>query len=173
MDARPPESRRTELDSGAENAPELRACHYRARHDDGFRCEAAFGIVDADNCRACSIPEAVAHHDACLYLVPLRDQGEPRYACKWFFSGASEPVMDDWRKLCFCPYWFPRGCDESFLVEYMADTRARYLRVLHGEEPRRKARELPSGERLPSEPSASPFDQWWRSLLRGLSARHE
>jgi hypothetical protein len=127
--------------------------------------------VSAGDCRACSIPEAVAHRDACLYLVPLRYQGEPQYACKWIFSAANEPVVDDWRKLCFCPYWFPRHRNETFLVHYMADTRARYLRVLRGEEPRRRPRKSPYQSDGTSAAPESPLHSWWSELLKQLSSQ--
>ena len=172
MDKLPSGLSRAEPDTGAENAPGLPLCHYRDHHGDGsFRCKVALSVVSAGDCRACSIPEAVAHRDACLYLVPLRHQGEPQYACKWFFSGANEPVVDDWRKLCFCPYWFPRHRNETFLVHYMADTRARYLRVLRGEEPRHRTRKSLYLRDEASTASKSPLHRWWSELLKQLSSQ--
>lgn len=115
-----------------ENPPGLPQCHYR-RYLDGvkYRCEAADGdIVCGDDCRACSIPAAIAHKDACLYLIPLRHEGKARYACSWFFKSARKPVVDDWRELCFCAYWFPRGAMEAHVLRRAAPTRSHYLEVL-------------------------------------------
>lgn len=158
------------------DAPGLPRCRFRRRHDEErFRCEAGEAVVTAGDCRACSIPAAVAHPDACLHLVPLRHQGEPQYACRWFFSFAKEPTVDDWRELCFCPYWFPRGGDsnEALIAGHMADTRAHYLRVLRGEEPCGNPREPLSREYRASEPTPSAFDRWRRWLLERLSSRHD
>jgi hypothetical protein len=174
MDMPQPRLMQQEPDAGAVNAPGLPLWHCRGQHDGVYyHCEAAQALVSADDCRACSIPEAVAHRDACLNLVPLRHQGEPRYACRWFFSGANEPTADDWRKLCFCPYWFPRGRNEVFLVQRMANTRGRYLRVLRGEEPRRKPREPLPNACAADARAEFPFQRWWRSLLQRLYSHHE
>ena len=116
----------------------LPACAYRVLHDGtDYRCKAAAGaIVSADDCRACSIPAAVSHQDACLHLIPLRHGGKACYACRWFFSSATESVVDDWRKLCFCSYWFPRGPHERYILDSSRGRRLHYLEVLRGEAPR-------------------------------------
>jgi hypothetical protein len=125
-------------------AVDLPLCAYRTIYDDSaYRCEAAAGaIVSADDYRACSIPAAVSRKDACLYLTPLRHDGKACYACRWFFSSANEPVVDDWRKLCFCSYWFPRGPDERHVMKATTARRVHYLKVLRGDAPRRVTRTM-------------------------------
>lgn len=122
-----------------QSTSELPACPYRgARADDRFDCAAGGGeVVSATDCRACSIPAALAHKDACLYLVPMRHEHGACYACSWFFTSAARPVEDDWRSLCFCPYWFPRPRDEQQIAHVVIPRRVHYLKVLRGETPRR------------------------------------
>jgi hypothetical protein len=157
-------------DRRSENPPGLPLCHYRHRHDGtSYRCEAAAGgIVTAEDCRRCAIPEALAHAQACLYLIPLRHDNEARFACPWYFSWAREPAPRDWRELCFCQYWFPRGPDEYFLVEFMSERRARYLSVLRGEEPRGRPLAIPGRESGGRTEVSSPLRQFWRSLRERL-----
>lgn len=166
MDAPVTFRNRAEGTVSAENAPGLPRCSYRRAHDgERYRCQAADGAtVSSADCRACPIPEAVYHSQACLYLVPLRHQNEAHFACRWSFSWAREPTVRDWRDLCFCPYWFPRGHDEPFVVARFADTRSRYLRVLRGEEPRHRPRAATRDETGSSGDRIAPHRAWWRRL---------
>lgn len=147
-----PSSRRSEAD--------LPPCTYRGHAEQGrYACAAAEGgPVTPDDCRACSIPGALAHAHACLYLVPMRHQGECRYACRWFFSFATEPAPSDWHQLCFCPYWFPRPPQED-MIPRLTERRAHYLRVLRGEATRTK-RIFPATE-TPREAVASGSIRAW------------
>ncbi len=94
-------------------------CSYRNHNgEETFSCRAADdGVVIAEDCAACPIPSALAHEKVCLYLVPLRLNGEARFVCRWSFDWAREPAPTDWRKLCLCPYWFPRPGDESMIKD--------------------------------------------------------
>ncbi len=83
--------------------------------------------------------------------------GKACYACRWFFSAATEPVVDDWRHLCFCSYWFPRGGDERRVLEHTAARRVHYLKALSGEAPRRLPRALPAPDRAPEPPRRRIF----------------
>lgn len=123
----------------------LPPCQYRGAEKGGtFPCGAAEGApVTPKDCISCSIPEALAHAQACLYLVPMRHQGEGRFSCRWFFSWSNEPAVRNWRHLCFCPYWFPRPPRED-MVPGLDKKRIQYLRVLRGEEPQ-SASSLPAG----------------------------
>jgi hypothetical protein len=116
---------------------ELPQCPYRKLIGTArFSCEAAGGAtVTVSDCRACSIPAAVGHKDACLYLIPLWHEGRSCFACRWFFSSAVEPVVDDWRRLCFCSYWFPRGNDERHVLKATANRRMHYLEALRRDAP--------------------------------------
>jgi hypothetical protein len=136
------ENSRADTDGDRRLGLDLPACAYRRAHDGAtYCCEAAAGaVVTAGDCRSCSIPAAVSHKDACLYLTPLRHEGKACYACRWFFSAAKEPVVEDWRHLCFCSYWFPRGGDEGRVMTLTATRRVHYLKVLRGEAPRRSPR---------------------------------
>ena len=147
--------------------PDLPPCAYREPRDGiDYRCEAAGGaIVSAHDCRACSIPEAVGHKDACLYLTPLRHEGEARYACRWFFSAATEPLVDDWRKLCFCSYWFPRGPDERHVMMLTRERRGYYLKVVRGEAPRRVTRASIPSTRAQREPPRRRSPLMWLRML--------
>lgn len=148
---------------------DLPPCAYRRGHDGTtYRCEAAAGaMVTAEDCRNCSIPAAVSHKDACLYLTPLRHEGKACYACRWFFSAAKEPVVEDWRHLCFCSYWFPRGGDEGRVVTLTAARRVHYLKVLRGDAPRRSPRAvLAPADRTAAPPRRSAL------LSRMLNAWH-
>jgi hypothetical protein len=152
----------------------LPPCPYRRpRADHGYVCEAGDGvIVSDDDCLICSIPAALAHKDACLYLVPLRQEDKACYACSWFFDSAPRPVENDWRDLCFCPYWFPRP-EEMQLADVVVGRRVHYLQVLRGETTRGR-------ERMPSDSRArctvGPWQrvvQRWRSIQIRLGvARH-
>lgn len=124
-----------------ETTRDLPPCQYRGGEMEGrFACTAAQGApVTPHDCLHCTVPEAVAHRDACLYLVPMRHQGEARFACRWAFSCAKDPAPKDWRHLCFCSDWFPRPPREDMISD-LGDVRARYLRALLGEEPRARAR---------------------------------
>jgi hypothetical protein len=114
----------------------------------------------------------VSHKDACLYLTPLRHEGRSCYACRWFFSSATEPVVADWRSLCFCSYWFPRGDDEQHVLEVTAPRRTYYLKVLRGEAPRSLSRTgVPAGRRISRPPRRrSPLAVLaaiWQRIRRG------
>lgn len=107
---------------------ELPLCPYRGpEKESGFPCAAAEGApVTRPDCLSCPIPEALAHRQACLYLVPMRHQGEARFACRWFFSWANDPAPRNWRHLCFCQYWFPRpGIQREHIVPGLDKVRAR------------------------------------------------
>ena len=159
---------------GSQEGVDLPECTYRATHDGtDFRCGAAAqAIVSADDCRACSIPAAVKHKDACLYLTPLRHDGKACYACRWFFSSAREAVVDDWRKLCFCTYWFPRGPDERHVLELTAARQMHYLKVLRGEAPRRTPRVvLAPADRARNPPRRRSLQAWLLTLWHRLTSR--
>ena len=125
--------------------PELKPlppCPYRGPEGSaGFACEAAEGaLVTASDCHTCSIPEAVAHKRACLYLVPMRYEGQALFACRCYSTEYSLLAAKDWRHLCFCNYWFPRGpVRRELAVPGLAKVRNEYRRVLHGEVPQRSA----------------------------------
>ncbi len=104
--------------------------------------------VTPEVCRACPIPEALAHPQACLYLVPLRVLGEARFACRFTFSWAREPAVKDWRRLCPCPYWFPRAPEEAWIRD-LREVQDRYRRVLLGLEARWSP---PAGKPKPGKP---------------------
>lgn len=115
----------------------LPSCAYRGPRRGGrYPCAAQQGHpVAAADCAVCPIPEAINHDHACLYLVPLRHEGRARFVCRWFFDWGNVPAPEDWRMLCFCRYWFPRPPREA-LIRDLGERRARYLRVLRGEQPR-------------------------------------
>jgi len=164
----------TIADAPPENPPGLPSCHYRRRNDGAdYRCLAAEGaVVTGDDCRRCAIPEAVAHPQACLYLVPMRHENEARFACPWYFTWAREPAVRDWHDLCFCQYWFPRGADDRFILDVMRERRARYLRVLRGEEPRSKRLNVPpAGQEHVARRATSLLLRLWRTLLARLGFR--
>ncbi|TFU17738.1 hypothetical protein [Thermus tengchongensis] len=91
--------------------------------------------ITFEDCQACPIPEALAHPQACLYLVPFRLEGKALFACRFTFTWAQEPAVADWRRLCPCPYWFPRAPEEGWMHD-LREVQDRYRRVLKGEEPR-------------------------------------
>jgi hypothetical protein len=133
----------------------LPTCPYRGAESAGtFSCAAAAGTsVTGKDCEACAIPEALLHEHACLYLVPLRHEGEGRFACRWFFSFANDPAPTNWRHLCFCHYWFPRPpLDQENGIPKLSEVRARYQRVLRGEEVRRKPLPMPQMQIRRGEP---------------------
>ncbi len=110
----------------------LPPCPYRR---DG-RCSAEGDRpITREACLSCPIPEALSHPQACLYLVPFRVDGKALFACRFTFTWAREPAVGDWRRLCPCPYWFPRAPEEAWIHDLRA-LQDRYRRVLQGEEPR-------------------------------------
>lgn len=89
---------------------QLPPCPYRQEGADAMRCEAEeLASISADDCRRCTIPEALYDPKACLYLLPLRLDGRPTYICRAYSSKIHALVSDNWRDFCFCSYWFPRG----------------------------------------------------------------
>lgn len=113
-------------------AQELPPCPYR--HGGLCRAEEDRPITQED-CLSCPIPEALAHRHACLYLVPFRMGGKALFACRFTFTWAREPAVEDWRRLCPCLYWFPRAPEESWIRD-LREVQDRYRRVLQGLEPR-------------------------------------
>ncbi|ADW21720.1 hypothetical protein CSW25_03700 [Thermus scotoductus] len=111
---------------------ELPPCPYRQEG----RCSAEEDRpITPEDCWRCPIPEALAHPQACLYLVPFRMEGTALFACRFTFTWAREPAVADWRCLCPCPYWFPRAPEEAWIRD-LRSLQDRYRRVLKGEEPR-------------------------------------
>ena len=163
-----------------ETALGLARCPYRQPWSrDLFRCDAGDGVlVSAADCCACPIPDAISHPQVCLYLTPLRNGNEAHFACRWFFFSAREATVRDWRELCFCPYWFPRGPDERLIIARTAPRRTHYLRVLRGEESRRRTADpKDADEGLVGDRAAPARNYWtwlldrWRGLARGVPRR--
>ncbi len=112
-------------------------CPYRGPEENGtFPCEAAEGApVTASDCKSCPIPEAITYRQACLYLVPIREYGKTIFACRCFSTRYSLLAAKDWRHICSCHFWFPRGHRELALP-LLAQTRNEYRRILRGQGPK-------------------------------------
>ena len=149
--------------------PELKplpACPYRGPEIDGsFPCEAAEGApVTASDCRSCSIPQAIADQKACLYLIPMRHEGHGLFVCHCYSTRVTLLAAKDWRRLCFCNYWFPRGPADRELATRFAAARNLYRRVL-----RDQVLKEPGGVSATTPPDGKPssnrFSRWLRWQL--------
>ncbi|WP_432263609.1 hypothetical protein [Cupriavidus sp. TMH.W2] len=118
-------------DSDSANLP---ACPYRLIGPDGMQCEAEERApICADDCLRCTIPEALQHPKACLYLLPLRLDGEPIFVCRAYSSKVHALASRNWRDFCFCNYWFPRGDPDpanEASIPGLAGARRRYRAIL-------------------------------------------
>lgn len=144
----------------------LPACPYRGAERDGsFPCEAAEGIpVTPADCRSCAIPEAIVHKKACLYLIPMRHEGQALFVCHCYSTRLTLLAAKDWRRLCFCDYWFPRGPADRELAVRFAAARSQYRRVLRDQilrEPSRVPATAPPDEKH----SNNRFSRWLRWQL--------
>lgn len=109
----------------------LPSCPYRGPEKNGrFACAAAEGQPVAPAvCASCAIPEALAHKRASLYLLPLRDRGKARFACRAVSCEENVFAVNNWQHLCFCRYWFPRPPQEA-MVPGLDRARSGFLRSL-------------------------------------------
>jgi hypothetical protein len=105
--------------------------------------------VTPEVCRACPIPEALAHPKACLYLVPFRLEGQARFACRFTFTWARSPrprTGGGFAPASTVPPGSGRGLDPD-----LREVQDRYRRVLLGLEPRWKPpappKDRPQGRR--------------------------
>ena len=139
----------------------LPLCPYRGAEKDGcFPCAAAEGApVTASDCRTCSIPEAVAHEKACLYLIPIRHEGRSHFVCHCYSTRVTLLAAKDWRRLCFCNYWFPRGPADRELAKRFTEARSQYRPLLRGTKP---TGGLPLPEPPDATHSSSRFIRWLR-----------
>jgi len=156
--------------SDTSGAP-LPACPYRSAERDGrFPCAAAEGApVTGAECRSCPIPEALAHKKACMYLVPLREEGRSIFACRCYSTQLTVLAAKDWRRLCFCNYWFPRGPADRMFAPQFAEARNQYRRVLRdeGSKPSRgPAQEAPPEKKQPGNPVLRWLQWQWNWWLR-------
>lgn len=120
--------------SGAGTAA-LPPCPYRGPDKNGFfPCAAADGepVIPAD-CRSCPIPDAVAHEKACLYLIPIRHEDRSLFICHCYSTRMTLLAAKDWRRMCFCNYWFPRGPADRELAKRFTEARRQYRPVLQRE----------------------------------------
>jgi hypothetical protein len=113
----------------------LEPCPYRGpEHNGNFPCAAAEGApVTPSDCWSCPIPEAVAHEKACLYLIPIRHEGRAAFVCHCYSTRTTLLAAKDWRRICFCNFWFPRGPADRELRKRFTETRNQYRPLLAGE----------------------------------------
>lgn len=113
----------------------LQPCPYRGPENNGrFPCAAAEGApVTPSDCRSCPIPEAVAHHKACLYLIPIRQEDRAVFVCHCYSTRTTLLSAKDWRRLCFCNFWFPRGPADRELAKRFTEARHQYRPLLAGQ----------------------------------------
>ncbi len=141
----------------------LPSCPYRGPEKDGlFPCAAGDGQpVMPTDCRSCPIPEAVAYKKACLYLIPIRHEGRVVFFCNCYSNKTTLLAAKDWRRLCFCNFWFPRGPADRELAKRFTEARHQYRPLLAGE-----ARKLPGSVSYPEPPetphSNNRFIRWLR-----------
>ena len=146
-------------EGGRANLP---PCHYRGSEEDGhFPYGAAEGEpVTPDDCRSCPIPEAVGYKKACLYLIPIRHEGRSLFICHCYSTRMTLLFAKDWRRMCFCNFWFPRGPADRELAKRFTEARNQYRRLLEAEA------SMPSGgssrPEPPEEPHSNRFIRWLR-----------
>ncbi len=137
----------------------LPPCPYRSDHSGGLTCRAAEGSpVTAQDCLTCPIPEGVSHDKACLYLIPIRDEGESRFVCHCYSNRMALLAAKDWRRLCFCNYWFPRGPADRELATRFDEARTRYRPLVSG-----KTQTHTSDRPMPApveKPNSNRFIRW-------------
>lgn len=150
------------LARSTEQSPDtLPPCPYRIERPEAMQCEAEeLGAISADDCRRCTIPEALQHPKACLYLLPLRMEGRPTYVCRAYSSKVHALASADWRDFCFCSYWFPRGDPgpaTEAMIPGLAAARKRY-RILLSMPPEPKT----PASQMALEVPAHPHEAWWK-----------
>lgn len=147
---------------------QLPPCPYRLMGPEGMHCEAAEGAaISPDDCLRCTIPEALHHPKACLYLLPVRLGDEPTFVCRAYSSKVHALASRNWLDFCFCSYWFPRGDpspENEATIPGLAAARQRYRVILTT--PRRPESPIPTQEAT-REPAPDGWRlRWWRSLER-------
>lgn len=113
----------------------LPVCPYRGEAaNERFPCAAAEeDWVSPDDCLACTIPEAITHPRACLYLLPVRYERQAHFVCRCYSTRGSVLSAKKWRLLCFCHFWFPRPkIERELAIPGLKPARQHALAVLSG-----------------------------------------
>lgn len=90
--------------SGAVDAVsmQLSPCAYRVFAGSRMQCEAEeLAEIKASDCRRCTIPEALRHPKACLYLLPVRVHHDATFVCRAYSSKVHALSAKDWRDFGF------------------------------------------------------------------------